>query len=127
MGQQELIRQSNIQGINPMIIAEHLAPTLQAVRGQMFSNTLTAAVAKQKKTAISDLKGEIRGAFSNPDLTSDEMFVDYQKFVTNLELYGDLARGEANDLAIQEVPWSTIATMSPAQGREMLEKLSDCS
>jgi AraC-like DNA-binding protein len=123
MGQQELIRQSGIQGINPMIIAEHLAPTLQAVRGQMFSNTLTAAVAKQKKTAISDLKGEIRGAFSNPDLTSDEMFVDYQKFVTNLELYGDLARGEANDLAIQEA-LSTIKTMSPVQGREMLEKLS---
>ena len=123
MGQQELIRQSGIQGINPMIIAEHLAPTLQAVRGQMFSNTLTAAVAKQKKTAISDLKGEIRGAFSNPDLTSDEMFVDYQKFVTNLKLYGDLARGEANDLAIQEA-LSTIKTMSPVQGREMLEKLS---
>jgi hypothetical protein len=84
---------------------------------------LTAAVAKQKKTAISDLKGEIRGAFSNPDLTSDEMFVDYQKFVTNLALYGDLARGEANDLAIQEA-LSTIKTMSPVQGREMLEKLS---
>jgi hypothetical protein len=123
MGQQELIRQSGIQGINPMIIAEHLAPTLQAVRGQMFSNTLTAAVAKQKKTAISDLKGEIRGAFSNPDLTSDEMFVDYQKFVTNLELYGDLARGDANDLAIQEA-LETITTMSPAQGKEMLERLS---
>ena len=123
MGQQALIQQSGIQGINPMIIAEHLAPTLQAVRGQLFSNKLTSEVAKQKKTVISDLKGEIRGAFSNPDLTSDEMFVDYQQFVTNLEVYGDLARGDANDLAIQEA-LDTIATMSPAQGREMLEKLS---
>jgi hypothetical protein len=103
MGQQALIQQSGIQGINPMIIAEHVAPTLQAVRGQLFSNKLTSEVAKQKKTAISDLKGEIRGVFSNPDLTSDQMFVDYQQFVTNLEVYGDLARGEANDLAIQEV------------------------
>lgn len=123
MGQQELIRQSGIQGINPMIIAEHLAPTLQAVRGQLFSNKLTSEVAKQKKTAISDLKGEIRGVFSNPDLTADEMFTDYQQFVTNLEVYGDLARGEANDLAIQEA-LDTIATMSPVQGRQMLEKLS---
>ena len=123
MGQQALIQQSGIQGINPMIIAEHLAPTLQAVRGQMFSNKLTSEVAKEKKTAISDLKGEIRDTFSNPDLTSDEMFVDYQQFVTNLVVYGDLARGEANDLAIQEA-LNTIKTMSPVQGREMLEKLS---
>ena len=124
MGQQALIRQSNIQGINPMIIAEHLAPTLQAVRGQMFSNKLTAEVAKQKRTAISDLKGEIRGVFSNPDLTSDEMFVDYQQFVTNLEVYGDLARGDANDLAIQEA-LATIKTMPPIQAREMLQRLGD--
>jgi hypothetical protein len=123
MGQQALIQQSGIQGLNPMIIAEHVAPTLQAVRGQLFSNKLTSEVAKQKKTAISDLKGEIRGVFSNPDLTSDEMFVDYQQFVSNLGVYGDLARGEANDLAIQEA-LSTIKTMSPVQGREMLEKLS---
>lgn len=123
MGQQALIQQSGIQGINPMIIAEHLAPTLQAVRGQMFSNKLTSEVAKEKKTAISDLKGEVRDTFSNPDLTSDEMFVDYQQFVTNLVVYGDLARGEANDLAIQEA-LNTIKTMSPVQGREMLEKLS---
>jgi AraC-like DNA-binding protein len=123
MGQQALIQQSGIQGINPMIIAEHVAPTLQAVRGQLFSNKLTSEVAKQKKTAISDLKGEIRGVFSNPDLTSDQMFVDYQQFVTNLGVYGDLARGEANDLAIQEV-LNTIKTMSPVQGREMLKKLS---
>lgn len=124
MGQQELIRQSGIQNINPMIIAEHLAPTLQAVRGQLFSNKLTSEVAKQKKTAISDLKGEIRDVFSNPDLTADQMFTDYQQFVTNLEVYGDLARGEANDVAIQEA-LDTIETMPSEQGREMLRRLSD--
>jgi murein DD-endopeptidase MepM/ murein hydrolase activator NlpD len=123
MGQQALIQQSGIQGINPMIIAEHVAPTLQAVRGQLFSNKLTSEVAKQKKTAISDLKGELRTVFSNTDLTSDQMFVDYQQFVTNLEVYGDLARGEANDVAIKEV-LDTIETMSPVLAREMLEKLS---
>jgi AraC-like DNA-binding protein len=123
MGQQALIQQSGIQGINPMIIAEHVAPTLQAVRGQLFSNKLTSEVAKQKKTAISDLKGELRTVFSNTDLTSDQMFVDYQQFVTNLEVYGDLARGEANDVAIKEV-LDTIETMSPVLAREMLKKLS---
>jgi hypothetical protein len=49
MGQQELIRQSNIQGINPMIIAEHLAPTLQAVRGQMFSNKLLLLLLSKRR------------------------------------------------------------------------------
>ena len=124
MGQQELIRQSNIQGINPMIIAEHLAPTLQAVRGQMFSNTLTAAVAKQKRTAISDEQGEVRGAFSNPDLTTDEMFDGFQTSVSNFVVNGDMSRGEASDLATKEI-LATIKTMPPVQAREMLNRLSD--
>ena len=124
MGQQELIRQSNIQGINPMIIAEHLAPTLQAVRGQMFSNTLTAAVAKQKRTAISDEQGEVRGAFSNPDLTTDEMFNGFQTSVSNFVVNGDMSRGEASDLATKEI-LATIKTMPPVQAREMLQRLGD--
>ncbi len=124
MGQQALIRQSGIQGINPMIIAEHLAPTLQAVRGQMFSNKLTAEVAKQKRTAISDEQGEVRGTFSNPDLTTDEMFEGYQRTVSNLVINGDMARGEANDLAIKEI-LDTIKTMPPIQAREMLNRLSN--
>ena len=123
MGQQELIRQSNIRGINPMIIAEHLAPTLQAVRGQMFSNTLTAAVAKQKRTAISDGQGEVRGTFSNPDLTTDEMFDGFQTSVSNFVVNGDMSRGEASDLATKEI-LATIKTMPPVQAREMLNRLS---
>ena len=124
MGQQALIRQSNIQGINPMIIAEHLAPTLQAVRGQMFSNKLTAEVAKQKRTAISDGQGEVRGAFSNPDLTTDEMFNGFQTSVSNFVVNGDMSRGEASDLATKEI-LATIKTMPPIQAREMLQRLGD--
>jgi hypothetical protein len=123
MGQQELIRQSNIREINPMIIAEHLAPTLQAVRGQMFSNILTSAVAKQKRTAISDGQGEVRGVFSNPDLTTDEMFDGFQTSVSNFVVNGDMSRGEASDLATKEI-LATIKTMPPVQAREMLNRLS---
>jgi hypothetical protein len=82
----------------------------------------------KRRTAISDLKGEIRTVFSNPDLTSDEMFVDYQQFVTNLEVYGDLARGDANDLAIQR---SLLLQSKPCLlvlAREMLDNdLVHCS
>ena len=124
MGQQALIRQSGIQGINPMIIAEHLAPTLQAVRGQMFSNKLTAEVAKQKRTAISDEQGEVRGVFSNPDLTTDEMFEGFQTTVSNLVINGDMSRGEASDLATKEI-LATIKTLPPVQAREMLTRLSN--
>jgi len=123
MGQQALIQQSGIQGLNPMIIAEHVAPTLQAIRGQMFSNKLTSEVAKQKETAVSDQRGEVRGIFSNPDLTTDEMFDGFQSAVTNLVIDGDLSRGKASDIAIQEI-LDTVETMPAAQGREMLERLS---
>lgn len=122
IGQQTLIAQSGIRRINPIILAEHLAPTLQAVRGQVFSNKLSSEVRKQKETAISDTIGETRGEFSNPNLTIEGMFDTFQSKVSKLVIDGDMGRGAANDTVIKEA-LGTIATMPEAIAKDMLVKL----
>jgi hypothetical protein len=123
VGQQTLIKQSNIRSINPVIIAEHLAPTIQAVKGQMFANKLSSEVRKAKETAVSDITGVVRSEFSNPDLDIDGMAESFQRNVKAFEIEGGLSRGAASDTVIQEA-LDSIATLPEEQATMMLEKLS---
>ena len=123
VGQQTLIKQSNIRNINPVIIAEHLAPTIQAVKGQMFANKLSSEVRKAKETAVSDITGVVRSEFSNPDLDIEGMAESFQRNVKAFEIEGGLSRGAASDTVIQEA-LDSIATMPEEQATMMLEKLS---
>ena len=123
VGQQTLIKQSNIRNINPVIIAEHLAPTIQAVKGQMFANKLSSEVRKAKETAVSDITGVVRSEFSNPDLDIEGMAESFQRNVRAFEIEGGLSRGAASDTVIQEA-LDSIATLPEEQATLMLEKLS---
>jgi hypothetical protein len=123
VGQQTLIKQSNIRNINPVIIAEHLAPTIQAVKGQMFANKLSSEVRKAKETAVSDITGVVRSEFSNPDLGIDGMAESFQRNVKAFEIEGGLSRGAASDTVIQEA-LDSIVTLPEEQATLMLEKLS---
>jgi hypothetical protein len=123
VGQQTLIKQSNIRNINPVIIAEHLAPTIQAVKGQMFANKLSSEVRKAKETAVSDITGVVRSEFSNPDLGIDGMAESFQRNVKAFEIEGGLSRGAASDTVIQEA-LDSIVTFPEEQATLMLEKLS---
>ena len=123
VGQQTLIKQSNIRNINPVIIAEHLAPTIQAVKGQMFANKLSSEVRKAKETAVSDITGVVRSEFSNPDLDVTGMAESFQRNVKAYEIEGGLSRGAASDTVIQEA-LDSIATLPEEQATMMLEKLS---
>jgi len=123
VGQQTLIKQSNIRNINPVIIAEHLAPTIQAVKGQMFANKLSSEVRKAKETAVSDITGVVRSEFSNPDLGIEGMAESFQRNVKAFEIEGGLSRGAASDTVIQEA-LDSIVTLPEEQATLMLEKLS---
>jgi hypothetical protein len=123
VGQQTLIKQSGIRSINPTIIAEHLAPTLQAIKGQMFANKLSSEVRKAKETAISDITGTIHSEFSNPDLTIDSMFDSFQRNVNAYVIDGDLSKGAASDTVIKEA-LTTISTLPQEVAEDMLTKLS---
>ena len=122
VGQQTLIKQSNIRNINPVIIAEHLAPTIQAVKGQMFANKLSSEVRKAKETAVSDITGVISSEFSNPDLGVPGMSESFQRNVEAFVIEGGLGRGEASDKAM-EIAAAAIATLPEDVSKPMLEQL----
>jgi len=102
IGQRELIARTGLRSINPVILAEHLAPSLQAVRGQLFANKLSAEVRKRKETAISDITGSISSEFSNPNLDVAGMAESFQRNVSLLVDGGDLSLGAASDYVVKQ-------------------------
>ena len=123
IAQQELIQQQGIGRINPVILAEHFAPTLQAVKGQVQANQLSEAARRAEETAVDTINGNLRSDFSNPDLTVEGMSETFQRSVTAYEIDGRMSKGNANTLAIKEA-LDTIATMPPDVAEDMLTKLS---
>jgi hypothetical protein len=122
IGQQRLISQGNLSRINPTILAEHLAPSIQAVKGQMYANKLSSEVRKAKETAISDTAGFVRSEFNNPNLDVPGMSESFQRNVSDLVIKGDLSRGAANDLVIREA-LASISSLDEMSARAMIAKL----
>jgi hypothetical protein len=122
MGQQQLIAQSNIRGINPVIIAEHLAPTLQNVKGQLFANKLATETRKQEETAVSDTIANTRSEFQNTSMTVEGMSESFQRNVSNLTVNGNMGRGPASDNLVKEI-LGTITTLPELEAKAQLSKL----
>jgi murein DD-endopeptidase MepM/ murein hydrolase activator NlpD len=100
MGQQEFIRTQQLAGINPMIIAEHLTPTMRNVKSQLFNNMLTQAIADKKETAIVEERGILRTTSVNPNATTESFAAQFETSTTNLIIKGGLSRGKANDQVV---------------------------
>jgi murein DD-endopeptidase MepM/ murein hydrolase activator NlpD len=100
MGQQEFIRTQQLAGINPMIIAEHLTPTMKNVKSQLFNNMLTQAIADKRETAIVEERGVLRTTSVDPNATTDSLATQFETSTTNLITKGGLSRGKANDQVV---------------------------
>ena len=100
MGQQEFIRTQQLAGINPMIIAEHLSPTMKNVKSQLFNNMLTKAIADKRETAIVEERGVLRTTSVDPNATTDSLATQFETSTTNLITKGGLSRGKANDQVV---------------------------
>jgi murein DD-endopeptidase MepM/ murein hydrolase activator NlpD len=100
MGQQEFIRTQQLAGINPMIIAEHLTPTMRNVKSQLFNNMLTQAIADKRETAIVEERGLLRTTSVDPNATTESFAAQFETSTTNLITKGGLSRGKANDKVV---------------------------
>jgi murein DD-endopeptidase MepM/ murein hydrolase activator NlpD len=100
MGQQEFIRTQQLAGINPMIIAEHLTPTMRNVKSQLFNNMLTQAIADKRETAIVEERGLLRTTSVDPNATTESLATQFETSTTNLITKGGLSRGKANDKVV---------------------------
>ena len=101
MGQQEFIRTQNLAGINPMIIAEHLTPTMRNVKSQLFNNTLTKAISDKRETAIIEERGILRVVGTDTTATTESFSTQYQSSWANLISKGGLSKGKAADQALE--------------------------
>jgi len=97
VAQQEFVKQNKLAAINPLVLVEHLAPTLQAVKGQVASNHLSEQTRKRRETAISDLDSQVNSTFSNPQGTTESMSTDFQYLVELYQVEGGMSRGAASD------------------------------
>jgi murein DD-endopeptidase MepM/ murein hydrolase activator NlpD len=100
MGQQEFIRTQQLAGINPMIIAEHLTPTMRNVKSQLFNNILIQAIADKRETAIVEERGLLRTTSVDPNATTESFAAQFETSTTNLITKGGLSRGKANDKVV---------------------------
>lgn len=101
VAQQQFLADYGVKQINPAIIVEHLAPTLQAVRGQLATNQLMGKAKEARENAISDLDGQTISEFSNPSMTSGDMSESFQRLTSDYQIKGGLSRGAASDRALE--------------------------
>jgi hypothetical protein len=124
MGQQEFIRTQQLAGINPMIIAEHLTPTMRNVRSQLFANTLTKAIANKQETAISEIKGEAAIVGANTSATTESLAADFQRLSSNLLQKGGMSRGKSTDTVVQNV-LDSLDNLPESEALAQLEKFGE--
>lgn len=123
-GQQQFLEQYGLRQINPAIIVEHLAPTLQAVRGQIATNQLLEQTRKERENALSDIDGQAISEFSNPSMTAEDMAESFQRLSSDYEIKGGISRGAASDRALKRalagiklLPQETAETLLANLGR----------
>jgi hypothetical protein len=124
VAQQEFVKQNKLAAINPLVLVEHLAPTLQAVKGQVSSNHLSEQTRKRRETAISDLDSQVNSTFSNLNSTTESMSTDFQYTVELYQTEGGLSRGAASDRAL-ELSLEAIKSLPKDAAQAQLLKLAN--
>lgn len=123
VAQQDFIKSIGIGRINPMILSEHLAPTIMAVRGNISTGHLEEAERKRKETAVSDLDGQTKKEFSNPQFTALDFSEAFQRLTSDYQISAGLSRGKASDRVIEQA-LAAISTLPQEQAEAMLLELS---
>jgi murein DD-endopeptidase MepM/ murein hydrolase activator NlpD len=104
VGQQMFIDQSGISNLNPLVLAEHLTPTMLAVKQAIVSNRVAAAREEFKSEAIENVQTRIGAdvAVIDPSDASQVQKV-WQESTRELQINGRLKRGEANKAVIEAI------------------------
>lgn len=122
VGQQMFIEQAGIVNLNPMILAEHLTPTMLGVKQALLSNRVAAAREELKAEAVEQVNERIGAdvAILDPsDPASVQKF--WQDTTRELQISGRMSRGEANKTVIE----AFIAHVKSMGRQDLLESLSN--
>lgn len=122
VGQQMFIQESGLSNVNPVIIAEHLTPTMMGVKQGIVSNKIASARKAMQQEEIEQVQEFIGSEVltldpSNPDLIQ----TFWQTTTQDLQINGRMSRAEAN-LAVVEA----FIDHAKALGRtDLLEALAN--
>jgi hypothetical protein len=122
VGEQMLIRSAELHTINPIIIAEHLAPQVMAVREAIVSNRTASARKEAQAEAIEKVHARI--GYDVPRLEAGDsasMQTFWQETTRDFNINGRLPRGEANETVVKSFIKHVVAI-----GRtDLLEELAN--
>jgi hypothetical protein len=122
VGEQMLIRSAELHTINPIIIAEHLAPQVMAVREAIVSNR-TASARKEAQAEAIEKVHELIGQEVSLLVPGDPALMQtfWQETTRELQINGRMSRGEANETVVKSFVEHVVAI-----GRaDLLEELAN--
>lgn len=102
VGQQMMVDTFDLANINPLLIAENLAPQVMAIRENIMTNRVAEARKAAQLESIEQVHGRIGAEIS---LLSPDQPEGIQKFwqdhTRDLQILGRMSRGEANETVVK--------------------------
>ncbi len=122
VGQQMFIDQAGISRVNPVIIAEHLTPTMLGVKQGLVSNRLASARKALQQEEIEQVSEFIGAEVLTLDANDPRLIQTFWQTATrDLQIGGRLSRGEANQAVVE-----SFIEHAKALGRtDLLEALAN--
>jgi hypothetical protein len=101
VGQQLFIDQAGISRVNPVLIAEHLTPTMLAIKGNIVSNRVASARKEAQEEAIEEVNTRIGADVSILDPQDPDAIQRFwQETTRDLQTNGRMGRGTANEAVV---------------------------
>ena len=122
IGQQEFIKARGLAAINPIVLADHFAPTFQAAKEQTKTNAIVSAAANRRETAEIETLNRIKISATASNASVEDLSKAFQQETANLETFAGLSKGKASNLALQGM-LTSILTLPPDEARARLTML----
>lgn len=122
VGQQIFIQQAGLSNINPVIIAEHLTPTMLGVKQGLISNKIASARKAMQQEEIEQVQEFIGANVLTLDPKDPNLVQTFwQESTRDLQINGRMSRGEANQAVVE-----SFISHAKALGRtDLLEALAN--
>jgi hypothetical protein len=122
VGQQMFIQEAGLSGINPVIIAEHLTPTMLGVKQGIVSNKIAAARKAMQQEEIEQIQEFIGSEVLTLDPNDPNLIQTFWQSITrDLQINGRMSRAEANTAVVE-----SFLEHAKALGRtDLLEALAN--
>lgn len=124
IGQQEFLKTRGLTAINPIVLADHFAPTFQAAKEQAKTNAIVSAAANRRETAEIEALNRIKVSATAPGASIEALGKAFQEETANLETFAGLSKGKASNLALQGM-LTSILSLPPDEARARLTMLEN--